>query len=120
MQAKTVYLSAISVAMLVAAALFLLRKPSPERTDISNTPIEAQRVQKTDRADTPSRRQASSTPSFATSKAPWRTFDSAYKAGNYAWLVANARSSPQSGSYSYAIKALASCMEIMARGPDDK
>src|SRR5260221_3424847 len=55
----------------------------------------------------------------AASKAPWSTFEARYRKGDYAWLLANARSAPEKGSYTMALKALAPCFNLLKRGNQD-
>lgn len=50
------------------------------------------------------------------SKAAWAPLDEKFHKRDYQWLVINARTSPASGSYAYAIKALSECMGIRKNG----
>jgi hypothetical protein len=55
----------------------------------------------------------------AASKAPWSSLQARYRKGDYAWLLANARSAPEKGSYTMALKALAPCFNLLKRGNQD-
>lgn len=55
----------------------------------------------------------------AASKAPWSSFEARYRKGDYAWLLANARSAPGKGSYTMALKALAPCFNLLKKGSQD-
>lgn len=50
------------------------------------------------------------------SKAPWSEWSGRYQKRDYAWLVANARSNPVAGSYTFAMRALSACDSLLRKG----
>src|SRR5262245_46364246 len=57
-----------------------------------------------------------SRPSPRVSQAPWASLEDRYRAGDYIWLLSNARSSPETGSYSYGIRVVSDCAQLLAAG----
>jgi hypothetical protein len=54
------------------------------------------------------------------SRAPWAATRQRYLQGDYAWIVANARSDPKSGSYALAMRAISQCTQARFRGTLDE
>jgi len=54
------------------------------------------------------------------SKASWTEFEERFRAGDYKWIVTNAKSAPQAGSYSFAIQALAACADLLSKGTEQR
>ena len=46
------------------------------------------------------------------SRAPWAPLQRRFQAGDYAWLIANARSAPELGSLHFALKAISHCVQV--------
>ncbi len=50
------------------------------------------------------------------STAPWVLYEDKYRSGDYAWIVTNARSSPAAGSYSFALRVMWECIDLLRMG----
>jgi hypothetical protein len=55
---------------------------------------------------------AEARPARAASRAPWAAFERRYEAGDYAWLIANARAAPHLGSLHFAFRAISHCVQV--------
>jgi hypothetical protein len=55
------------------------------------------------------------------SRAPWAALQRRYRAGDYAWLIANARTAPEMGSLHFAFRAISHCMQVRSMpGVDER
>src|SRR5438874_2379475 len=120
MKSRTVIIVGSATAVVVALLLYWhYHAPEEHIRPISGSKPIGQQSISNDAPSSPIKRIEDGTNNAAPkhpNAAPWQAFGQKYREGDYAWIVANAKSVPQAGSYSFAIKVLWECIALMSRG----
>ncbi len=124
---KKILIAIVLAALAAGVAIYLATgsvAPAPAAVQPSAAPVTAPSSAPAPQANaapisSPDAIRPAQPSAVAASKAAWSSYEARYRKGDYAWLLANARSAPEKGSYTMAIKALAPCFNLLKRGNQD-
>jgi hypothetical protein len=110
----------IGTVIVATIAFFAFERPSPPKSPPASAPA-------SDVAPAPPPALAPAPPPIpeamparAASRAPWAALERRYEAGDYAWLIANARAAPHLGSLHFAFRAISHCVQVRSLAYSDE